>query len=315
MSLILQCKIYLGKYVFYHVNNVSIDSSRATMGDTAVIRFPQKYNGEYLASKIGPGDEVEIYLGYEPELVLEFKGYVSEVRPNIPVEIHCQDAMYKLKQIKPRPINHTGTLKSLLNQLVPGSDIEVPEINLKDFKVDGKGSVAHALQKLKEAYGIDIYFRGSTLFAGMPFTDSAALKADKVVYNLQKNVINPQLNYRKLKDVKLKIKAISILPNNTRIEVSTGDEDGALKTLHFYNLTTEGELKVQADETLKHLKYDGFEGSLLAFGAPYCMHGQVAAIVDPRFDYRKGNHFITRTVVTFGEGGFRRQVYIGRKAS
>jgi len=283
--------------------------------DTAIIRLPQKYNGEYLASKINTGDQVEIHLGYHPDMILEFTGYVSEIRPNIPVEILCQDSMYKLKQQKPSPVNHTGTLKSLLQILVPGINAEVPDINLKNFKVDGKGSVAYALKKIKESYGLDVYFRGDTLFAGLPLSDSAAVNADKVVYNLQKNVINPRLNYRKVGDVKLKIKAISLLPNNTKLEATTGDEDGALKTLHFYNLSTKAELLVQAEETLKHLKYDGFEGSLLGFGAPYCIHGQVAAIEDPRFESRKGNHFINRTVTSFGTGGFRRRIFLGRRAS
>ncbi|MFK5855373.1 MAG: hypothetical protein QM503_04515 [Bacteroidota bacterium] len=315
MSLILQCKIYIGKYVFNHVNQVKIDSGRSTIVDTAIIRLPQKYNGKYLAEYINVGDEVEIRLGYHPDMKLEFKGYVSEIKPNIPVEIICQDGMYKLKQIKPKAINHTGTLKRLLEILIPGSNIEVPNVKLVDFAVDGKGSVAFALQKIKKAYGLDVYFRDSILFVGLPLSDSKAINVGKVVYSLHKNVINPQLNYRKVEDIKLKIKAISILPDNTKLTITTGDEDGALRTLHFYNLTTTAELQVQAEETLKHLKYTGFEGSLLAFGAPYCIHGQVAVIEDPRFNFRKGNHFITRTVTTFGTGGFRRRIFLGRKAS
>ncbi|MDP2723209.1 MAG: hypothetical protein Q8O72_10660 [Bacteroidales bacterium] len=313
--LILQCKINIGKYVFNHVNLVTIDSSRANLSDTAVIKLPQKYAGKYLASEINTGDAVEIYLGYKPEMKLEFTGYVSEVNPNIQVEIKCEDSMYKLKQTKPTPLNYTGDLKGLLTRLVPGSTIEVPDMKLTNFKVDGKGSVAYVLQKLKEGFGLDIYFRGTTLFAGLPLTDSKAIADPHVVYNLEKNVINPQLNFRKEADVKLKVKAISILPNNTRLEVETGDADGALRTLHFYNLTTTAELMVQAEQTLKSLKYEGFEGSLMAFGAPYCEHGQIASIVDPRFDSRKGNHYIDRVVVSFGEQGFRRRVFLGRRAS
>jgi hypothetical protein len=314
--LVLQCKIYIGKYVFNHVNQVKIDSSRTSLSDTAVIRLPQKYKSQYLASEINPGDKVEIWLGYKPVLKKEFEGYITEVKPNIPIEIHSEDEMYQLKRSKPQAKSWTETtLEQVVKYLVPDADIEVPKINFKKFKLDGKGSKAHALQKIKDVYGLDIYFREGVLFAGLAYTDTQAINAGTVNYNLRENVINQQLNYRKVSDVRIKVKAISILEDNTRLEVTTGDEDGALKTIHFYNLTTEGELLTQAEESLKYMKYEGFEGSLMAFGEPYCIHGQVANIIDPKFEARKGNHFIDRVITTFGTEGFRRQVYLGRKAS
>lgn len=313
--LVLSCKINIGRYTFSHVNHVKIDSGRSSLDDKAIIRLPQKYDGQYLASVINQGDPVEIYLGYDGEMKLEFTGYVTTVNPNIPVEIVCIDAMYQLKREKPTAATKTGTLKEVIEYLVPGVEAEVPVINLKDFKIDGKGSVAYALTKLKQNYGLDVYYRGSKLFVGLAYTDSQAVNSETVYYNLQKNVINPQLNFRKIADVKIKVKAISILPDNTKIEAESGDADGALKTIHYYNLTTKAELQQQADETLKHLKYEGFEGSITTFGVPFCTHGQVADITDPRFDTRKGRHFIEKVVTTFGTGGFRRQVYLGKKAS
>jgi len=312
---VLQCKIYIGKYVFEHVNKVVIDSSRSSLADKATVTLPQKYSGEYLAAVVSPGDEVEIWLGYKPELKLEFKGYVTNVQPNTPVEISCEDEMYNLKRQKPvAKAWKSTTLKEVLGYLVPGARLEVPGINLTNFKVDGKGSVAYALQKIKETYGLDLYFRNGKLFAGLAYTDSETIN-ERVKYNLEKNVINPQLNFRKLGDVKLRVKAISILPNNTKLEAEVGDLDGALKTIHFYNLATTAELQQQAEQTLKYMQFDGFEGSIQTFGIPFSTHGQVAEIEDPRFETRKGNYLIDRVVVSFGTEGFRRQNYIGRRAS
>ncbi len=313
---VLQCEITIGKYIFQHVAEVKITSSRTALSVLANIKLPQKYYGKYLAAYIHPGDAVEVKLGYKPELKTEFTGYVVEVNPNIPIEIKCEDEMYTLKRKHPKAKTWVSTtLKKVLEYMVSGSRIEVPAINLTNFKLDGKGSVAYALKKIKSAYGLDIYYRGSTLFAGLAYTDSEAIKAGNVVYNLQKNVINPRLNWRKVADVRLKVKVISILPDNKKLTYTAGDEDGALITRHFYNLTTEAELKVQAEQTLKHNKYDGFEGSLLAFGRPFCMHSQVAEIIDPRFKSRSGKNFIDKVITTFGTQGFRREVFIGRKAS
>ena len=313
---ILQCEITIGKYIFKHVAEAKITSSRTALSAIATIKLPQKYDGKYLAAYIQPGDKVEIKLGYKPELKTEFTGYVVEVNPNIPVEIKCEDEMYNLKRKHPKAkVWSSTTLKKVLEYMVPGSRIEVPDINLTNFKLDGKGSVAYALKKIKTAYGLDVYYRGNKLFAGLAYTDSEAIKAGTVVYNLQKNVINPRLNWRKVADVRIKVKAISILPDNKTLTYTAGDEDGALITRHFYNLTTEAELKVQAEQTLKHNKYNGFEGSLLAFGKPYCIHGQVADIIDPRFNKRNGKNFIDKVITTFGTQGFRREAFIGRKAS
>ena len=313
---ILKCEITIGKYIFRHVADVKINQSRTSLVQTATIKLPQRYSGEYLASVINPGDAVVVKLGYDPDLRTEFTGYVLEVNPNLPVEISCEDEMYNLKRKKPTAKTFdSATLKDVLNYMVPGSRLEVPDVKLTNFKLDGKGSIAFALKKIKEAYGLDIYYRGDTLFAGLAYTDSEAISAGDVNYNLQMNVINPKLNFRKVEDVRLKIKAISILPDNTKLQAEVGDDDGALVTMHFYNLTTKAELKVQAENKLKHSQYSGFEGSLLTFGIPYCIFGQVANIVDPRFDSRKGRHFIDKTITTFGTQGFRREVFIGRKAS
>ena len=319
--MILNCFITIGNYAFKHVQEVEIDSSRTSLGDTATITLPHKYyvtdeKDEYLANVIKPGVEVTIKLGYKPDLYEEFTGFVASVTPNTPVKIYCEDQMYNLKRSRPSPKSWPSTtLKDVIMYLVPGARLEVPAINLTNFKVDGKGSVAYALDKIKQAYGLDIYYRNGKLFAGLAYSDPDAIAAGTVYYDMEKNVIEPRLNYRSIADVRFKIKAISVLPNNTRIEATAGDEDGALQTLHFYNITTTGELQILANESLGKLKYDGYEGDLLTFGQPMARHGQVAHLTDNRYGTRTGQNFIDRVVTTFGENGFRRQVHLGRRAA
>ncbi len=310
----LTAKIYIGKYEFNHVHEMVIKHDRKKITGTAVIKMPQKYD-KYLPEVINAGDQVEIWLGYDGNLIKEFSGYVSNVKPNIPVEIICEDTMYQLKRKKPTSQAYSGTLKGLIESLAPGIKCEVPVINLSGFKIEGKGSIAYALQKIKDAFHIDIYYRDDVLFAGLPFTDPKVVNTDPVLYDLDKNVIRPSLNYRSLGDVKLRIKAISMLPNNTKIQAEVGDPGGSLKTQHFYGIETEAELKVLANSKLSELKYEGFEGSITTFGIPYIEHGHIAKIEDSRFNNRSGSYFVDRIVVRFGINGFRRDVFLGRRAS
>ena len=67
------------------------------------------------------------------------------------------------------------------------------------------------------------------------------------------------------KDKSLKVKAISILKDNKKLEVEVGDTEGELRTLHFYKVTSEAKLKELAKAKMSTLKYTGFKGILHDF--------------------------------------------------
>lgn len=321
MSFVLDCNITIGKYRFDGVSEVQIVNSRKQLGNTASIKLPNRWSGKFLCNVIQGGDEVSIKLGYNGELREEFVGYVKDVAFNTPVEINCEDEFYKLRRIKPTAKSFPSTtLKELLSYLVPNITlIDIPDLTMPNMQVYGDKSVMFALQQLRDSYGLEIYFKDKKLYAGVPLSEKSSVASEVVNYDLERNVIDPKLNFRRKEDIRIKIKAISITSDNKVItpKKDIGDDDASTTlTLHFYGITNVAELERQAEEKLKVMKYDGFEGSLTTFGLPYVEPGMIAKITDKRFDgAREGKYFCDAVTTSFGISGFRREVKIGRKLS
>ena len=313
---LMNCYINIGKRTFKRCNSVSIKSSRKLLTSTATIKLA---NIKALLSdpnkQINVGDVVEISLGYNGNLNLEFTGYVSEIMPTSPIEIKCEDEMWQMKQQTVSIGWPSIKLAEVLKYLVSGvNTTECPDITLSPFRLD-KQTKAKAFEKLKEEYGLDVYFRDKKLYAGLAYNEKGS---KRVVYHFQKNVptMTQQsgLIWKKKTDVKIKVKGISMLRNNKKIEVNVGDDDGEIHTLHFYNLA-EAQLKQQATIQIDKLKYDGYRGTLKAFGLPLSKHGDVAVLQDGNYPERAGDFFIDSVDIDYGPGGFRRINELGKKAS
>ena len=318
MSLSLTCKVKIGNYQFDGVHEVTIVQTRKQITNTATIKLPNRFSGEFLTNKIRGGDTVSISLGYNAANREEFTGYVRDISFTSPITIECEDEMYKLKRVKPKGKGFPQTsLSELLNYLVPDAVLtDIPQITLTNFTVYADKSVAHALQELRENFGLEVNFVGKQLFVGVPLTQDTKANAPEVVYNMELNVINSSLQFQRKEDVRIRVEARSITGDNQVLTATVGDDDASTTTtLHFYNVTVKAELERQAEEKLKVWKHDGFKGALTSFGVPYAEPGWVAKIIDNRYNgSRSGKYFIDSVTTTFGINGFRREVEIGRVA-
>lgn len=80
------------------------------------------------------------------------------------------------------------------------------------------------------------------------------------------NIISDQnLKQQKAENMRLRVKAVSLMPDNKKIKVEAGDADGEQRTLHTYN-KTESELKAWAQQEIKRLKRTGFPARLPRLG-------------------------------------------------
>ena len=102
---ILESKVEIGNYIFNQVNEIEITKSVEELSDTAVIKLPTRFkvrqNGEqkFTEDAIKVGDKVTITLGYEGKYSgVEFTGFVKKISPKIPLEIHCEDALWVLRR-------------------------------------------------------------------------------------------------------------------------------------------------------------------------------------------------------------------------
>lgn len=304
-----------GYYRFTKANRVRIESGIKRLVSTASITLPNVKtflgNPSELDRLMVVGSKVIIKLGYNGNNVEEFSGYISEKLPNVPFEIRCEDEMWKLRQTTITKAWSSITLKDLLKYLVPDIELNasVWDITLTDFRID-RANVVQVLEKLKESYGLVIYYRNGKVYASLPYANTA--NDNNVYYHFQTNVIKSNLVFRSGDNYRLKVRAISMQPDNTKFEVAVGDQDGDTTTLHFYNLNRD-ELLKQAEQRLMVMKSTGYKGTILTFGVPVARPGDIAFFTDANYPEREGANYIDDVVTEWGVGGFRRTITPGIK--
>jgi hypothetical protein len=324
MYKVLCSEIQIGNSVFTRVAEVSIESSTQVLEDTAVIKIPTtarlKRDGTYTvvetAKYFKVGDEVVIKLGYDNQFREEFRGYVRKIKPNTPVEIECEDAVFLLRRKNLKKAFKNVTLKELLQYAVAGTGITLSEA-IPDVKFDvfyyRDTSAAYALQKLKEEFGLLLYFiKPKVLHAGLAYdNDKIALK-----YVFGENIISQNLEWQEEEDVHIRIKAVHMRKNNTKTEKyypSKDNHEGELKTIFVYNVSNDKDLELRAKQEALKYRYKGYKGDIETFLVPNANVGNVAVLNDPNYQERSGKYIIDKVTTTYSRSGARRKVELGLK--
>ncbi|MDB9476797.1 MULTISPECIES: hypothetical protein [Nostocales] len=304
-------KITIGSLVFNYASSVEIKHTWKEATSTCVLKFPRnlKLREQELKSYIKAGEKVAVYIGYDGDLNLEFNGYVRAVKNTTPVEIHCEDQMYMLKKGTITQAWRNASLRSILSVIYSG-EVKVFDAEIGAFTLN-RTTPAIALDEIKTSTGLHSFFRNGVLVCGIQY-DRETASVHK--YHFQKNVVeNRNLEFQDKADVRLKIRAISILPNNQKIEIELGDKDGQERTLHFSNLKKPA-LQAMAEKEAEKLYYSGYRGSFTAFGIPTVKMGDIVDLQDSLYPENGGRYWVDEVVVTAGMDGFRRQITLGPKA-
>lgn len=114
-------------------------------------------------------------------------------------------------------------------------------------------------------------------------------------------------------DVKLKIKAVCIYRDGTKVEAKIGAEDGTEKTMYFYDVKDQAELAALAQAELKRHSYDGYSGKIQTFLVPFAAPGMLAELEDEVYAYRNGPVLYRKCGNDVRNLGGRRSVEIGLK--
>lgn len=305
--------ISVGKYRFIdRVNSVDILKGRTAMVATATIKLPNLKNS--LSSSIAVGDEVVINLGYNDNLYQEFAGYVSRIVPGYPYTLEVMDEMWKQKQRSINKAYKSTTIKAVLQDMIPDAVLNVPDIDVEALRFSHM-TVFKALEEIRGKYGIDIYYRDGVLFAGLAYTETGL---NSVKYHFQRNMPKDEaskLSFVGADDVKIKVRAVAIAPDGKQETVEVGDDDGDIRTLHYYGISKSQAMQ-QAQQALSLLKYSGYRGDITSFGIPRPEFGGVAELYDDLYPERAGKYLIdsVRTVYAVSTG-FRRTVALGPLAN
>jgi hypothetical protein len=311
----LSSDIRIADYTFLAVESVEVESSWDMFTDTCKITFPRKANwrGKPIAwnddALVRRGDLVAVALGYDDENVKVFEGYVAGIDATIPVSINCQDEMWKLKQTTITKSWKEVDLKTLLSSILPsGVPFDAPDIRLGHFRISN-ASIVQVLDELKKRFFLKSWFRAGKLYCGFAYVP--ALQSTHVV-RFNRNVVENSLEYIRKEDVSIRLKMISILTDNSKVEYEAGAEDGEQRTLYYYDKKL-SDLKTIADSEIDRLRYEGYRGSVTVFGQPTFQHGDVVDLRDDVYPERDGRYLVKKVVYSYGLNGFRQVLELDSK--
>lgn len=297
------------------VTEVEITRDTEKLTDECRLTLPKKIKWDGAAEiPVQRGDAVKVWLGYDDDLQLAFVGYVRDVGFKTPVVITCEDEMFRLKQTPTQKKAYKSvSIETLLKEQGISYDIKVMgEQSLGQYRVTAD-TVAALLGHLHEN-GIRSFFRyeegAPVLYCGVLFERESR---PSQVFATGVNIISDQsLEQQKAENMRLHVKAVSLMPNNKKIRVEVGDADGERRTLHTYN-KTESELRAWAEQEIKRLKRDGLTGSFTTFG--YRLVDKLDAIGIKIDGEKKGVYQVKKNVIKYGTGGFRQEITLGQRVA
>ncbi|QYS86305.1 late control protein [Flavobacterium oreochromis] len=318
---ILDSKVEIGEYVFNSIHEIEITKSVEDMSDTAVIKLPTRFkvrqNDEqkYTENAIKVGDKVVITLAYEGKYSgVEFTGFVKKISPKTPLEIHCEDSLWLLRRKNITKSWESTTMKEILKEVVKDTPVQLAD-NIPHVKLDKwiikNANGAQVLESLKKDLLMSVFIDDAgKLYCGL---EQLTNVSQTVVYDLNYNLVENNLEFKTKEDRKIKIKYTYIDKENKRQSIEVGDPDGEQRTYHTSVISDTKKLEEMAKAEIEKLKYDGFEGDVTGFLIPFATRGMKAKILDSEHPNREGNYFIKKVVTTFGTGGARRKVTIGNR--
>lgn len=307
------------KLSFDAFHSVEIERDIFKINSSCKIQIPISSRLEYkgkgytesvqTAKQFARGDKISVWLGYGDNLKLEFSGFIYRLNYKTPLEVECEGYEFLLRSPCETKTWSETNLKTVLEYIIKDTDIvlsdKVPEMNFTKYIIPANMTKLEALQVVKEKYGIAVFFMEKTLYAGLAYV----IDLGTVKYKLGWNTIkDDELKYRNADDVRLKIKAVWIKPDNTKLEAEVGDPEGSQRTLFFYNVSSKSELEKLAKEEMKKYKYSGYEGKITTFLQPFAQPGMKGILQDPKYSEREGTYYITKVKVKSDKGGGRRTV-------
>lgn len=365
-------------FSFDFINEIEADDSWEDLTNEAKLIIPRKMyfnsggkkitwfgknltGGNDTPPLILRGDKVEIQIGYKyftgrtetSELNTVFSGFVSAINNSMPVEIKCEDEMYLFKQVSasnklyPAGKNNlqimlTGLLAKVnaakgTNFTAVTTDPNNPTIqtNIGDFRTVGE-TVAQVLKRLEKDYRIESFIRGNELrCSGIVYYPQ-----DRVnhIFGFQENIISDELEYRRLDDYSIGVKAYSVNEVELTETTSTGKKrtkkkrlsvfitkdskgnikqipedgfDGEKRTLYLWDVKTTDQLAKMAGERMNRLYYEGFFGKFTVFGLPYVKQGDTVQLRDNILPERNGTYMVKSVKYLFGyDIGIRQEIEV-----
>ncbi len=293
---------------------VRIESSWKGLTDTAEIITPRNvkdFDNKKVSEYFKEGDPVEVWLGYDGELQLEFSGYIKKVPAGVPLVISCEDEMYKLKRSQVNASIKGSNLKQLLEQIAPGYKIVCDDTDIGTVRFE-KMTAAQVLEELQKN-GIYSWFEGKELHS----FGRSERNEEPVRITLERTA--GQTDGLKQKEIESVLVVMEMVRNKgKKLKVEYGDKDAGVKIKRQVagSIITEAEMKAQAKKLYDKAKQPGLDGDLTLFGIPRVQHGNKLSIESVLYPEKNGTYYIDSVTKTFSleKAEYRQICKLGNKA-
>ena len=318
MIYFMKYNITIGEYRVNTLRSVSVKRSVEQLSDTAVITLPGTLINQPLEvnDKINVGDPVRIELGYEGYMNEEFTGYVKRINTDdTEIRIECEDELYlwdiMLKDEQLTSIGLNTLLKKVSSQVNPQYKVVCDyDFTYSTFTI-ANASALDVLRKVQEEIRANIYFAGNTLHVHPQYGDGS-WSGEKVIYDIGKNVVGANLEYKRASDQKLKVE-VEYKNRKGETRKETYGDDGGKVIKKVVNTEDDASMRNSAKSEYNLWCYDGYEGDLTGWLIPFCQPTDRVGIKDATKQYKNGTYYVVATEVTFNANGGRRKVVVGRK--
>ena len=343
------------KVSFNFVHSIEIESSYENLTDTCKITLPRKltFEGKNLFEGNEPifkrGDNIEVQIGYVPNITTVFVGYIKNVGTNVPTVLECEDEMYLLKQwtinypkkidlitkskkgkllIHPKEVPFTVKLKELLDYCLSDHDIEFDVIDNIDLGQRRFVNLTPAamLDVLKSEYGLYSYFKNKVnkttgeveidkktnkpiRILHVGFANDAAI-THEASFKMEEVVINSDtLEWSRAEDVRIQCSAISMFPDNTKSDPIIVGDPDGNQITIHKYNMNESALRFAAEQWIKENKYTGYRGDVETFGEPVMNHGDRAKIISSKLPERDGTFLIKKVKRIYSVDAGNHQIF------
>lgn len=314
--LVLNCRIeFKGKrsWSLTQVKNIKIERNTDSLMDWCEIELPSKIKwDEKRECPIKRGDSVKIWLGYNEELELAFRGVVINTYNLETLKIFCGNDMYMLsRKAMERGSHRVQDFIGFIKKITGESNIRIDEkINIGEVYENG-ASVGAFFDTLYRKYNIRAYYILVEDHSKLCFGRIKNSKI-KAVYDVEKHVIKNNLTINRAIEEGIEINLISI--SNTNEKIVRIDYIGVppfTKKFYRYRNLTEDELKAESDRIHKEYLIRTYAGSITVFGGRLIEKYDLIGLKEN--GKRIGIYEVVKNVITFGLKGFRQTITIGNE--
>jgi hypothetical protein len=321
MTFGMSYKIMVGKYRVAMLDSVTVKKSVENLADTALIVIPGTIMNRAIQveDKISVGDKVEIWLGYDDNLKMEFTGYLNSISTDdATIKLECEDGLFafrkSLKDREYKSISLKNLLAAVVDEVNKAGGTKYTVKCDYDFTWEKftffKTTAFDVLKKVQDETKANIYFKDDVLHIHPPYSEIMNEKA--VIFDFARNIEKADLKYVRARDKNVEVEVYMTLPDGTKKTQKVGNSGGQ-KISKLVSAKDEQSLKNAAESEYNLWVYDGYEGSFTGWLIPYVEPAYKVELRDSEYEYKNGNYYVIATETSFSSSGGVRKIKLGRK--